>query len=336
MEYKNICDLVSIIVPCYNGEKFVDRCLESIYIQEYSDIELIVVDDGSTDCSKELILSWKEKFLEKKWNLKYYYQDNKGLGGAINAGLKLVSGAYISLLDIDDEYLPGAIAERVTYLKSHKDVWVVRSNGWVVKGKCKYLFIYEQCEKDIDDIFLALLRGETNNWAGSYMVRANELFEFYPNREIYQSRYGQNLQILLPLLYKRKCGYIDKPHMNYIQQANSLSQTIDENAKEKKELENMNGYKDIRVYMLNLIVKDEIEKNEYLRNIEGAFWRNIMSIALVEKNKELMCKAYQQMKKFEKPRIDDKIKYTKLIFPYCSFVLRVTRKIRYIISVVLK
>ncbi len=51
------------------------------------------------------------------------------------------------------------------------------------------------------------------------------LFKFYPEREIYQSKYGQNLQLLLPLLYNKKCGFIDKPHMNYNQQENSLTKT---------------------------------------------------------------------------------------------------------------
>ena len=111
---------------------------------------------------------------------------------------------------------------------------VVRSNGWYVRKNGKSLFIYDECEKNIQDVFTALLEGKTNNWAGSYMVRVSSLFKFYPEREIYQSKYGQNLQLLLPLLHNKKCGFIDKPHMNYNQQENSLTKTNVEKSKKKK------------------------------------------------------------------------------------------------------
>ena len=242
---------VSVIIPCYNGEKFIDRSIKSIYMQEYPEIELIVVDDGSTDNSKKKILAWESTLKDKGLELKYIYQNNAGPGAAINKGLKYVTGEYISLLDADDEYLPGAIIEKVQYLQQNSDMDVVRSNGWMVKGDNKFLFINDENEKAIEDVFLALLRGETNNWAGSYMVRAKSLFDFYPDREIYQSRFGQNLQFLLPLTYKKKCGFIDKPHMNYIQQENSLSQAKDKQELLRKSLENAAGYRDIRIHMLN-------------------------------------------------------------------------------------
>lgn len=319
---------VSIIVPCYNGEKFVDRSLGSIYEQDYPNIEVIVVDDGSTDNSREAISRWEERYSNKGFTLKYFFQKNQGLGGAINAGLKLVSGEYICLLDIDDEYLQGAISERVEFLQENRDIYVVRSNGWIVKDDQKYLFIYEQKEKEIEDVFLALIRGETNNWAGSYMVRADALFHFYPNREIYQSRYGQNLQFLLPLLYQRKCGYIDKPHMNYIRQEVSLSRTIDSNIAEQKSLENAEGYREIRIHMVNLIVQEEKKRREYRKQIDGAYWRSIMSLSLVNKNKALMKKAYRKMQNFEQPSIDDRIMYYSLFSQGIVFFLKLFRKIK--------
>lgn len=218
---------VSVIIPCYNGAGFIDRSLNSIYLQEYPSIEIIIVDDGSVDQSKEKALKWKQKFAIKNIELKYFYQENQGIGSAINSGLKLVTGDYIILLDVDDEFLPGAINEKVEYLQKHSDINVVRSNGWIIRKDLKYLFVYDETEKSNEDIFLALLRGETNNWAGSYMVRTKALFDFYTDREIYKSRFGQNLQFLLPLAYKNKCGFIDKPQMNYIQQDNSLSNPSD-------------------------------------------------------------------------------------------------------------
>ncbi len=320
---------VSIIVPCYNGEKFIDRCIDSIYQQSYPSIELIVVDDGSTDNSKEKILAWVECFKEKGYELKYFYKENGGLGSAINAGLKLVSGDYISLLDADDEYLPCSAEERVRYLQENPNVDVVRTNGWSVRENTKFLFVRDEAEKKIKDVFTALLRGETNNWAGSYMVRSKPMFEFYPDREIYQSRYGQNLQFLLPLIYRKECGFIDKPHMNYIQIGVSLSRSDDAEAAQKKDLENAAGYRDIRVHMLNEIVKDEAEKSYYLNKIEGSYWRGILNLASIHKNTELLKKSYSNILKYEEPSIEDKITYYSHISPKKAIPYKIIRKIKY-------
>lgn len=321
---------VSIIVPCYNGENFIDKNFNSIYNQDYSSIELILIDDGSVDASKETVFAWKNKLEERNIELKYYYQENQGLGAAINSGLKLVTGAYIILLDVDDEFLDGALSEKVKYLQENKNVNVVRSNGWIVKDNIKYPFVYDKKEKDNEDIFLALLRGETNNWAGSYMVRAKALFEFYPDREIYKSRYGQNLQFLLPLVYKNTCGFIDKPHMNYIQQGFSLSQTADSDEKESKSIENAKGYRDIRLHMVDAIISNE-EKEYYIKNIQGAYWRGIMSIALMSNNKKILKEAYLEMQKYEMPTIDDKINYYSVVSKYKMYILRIRRKLRRIL-----
>ena len=102
---------VSIIIPCFNGERFIDRCLHSIEIQNYPHIEVVVVNDGSIDQSESKILEWKEVLENKKISLIYIKQKNQGIGSAINTGLKYISGEYLLLLDIDDEYLQGALLE---------------------------------------------------------------------------------------------------------------------------------------------------------------------------------------------------------------------------------
>ncbi len=318
---------VSVIIPCYNGEAVIDRAISSIYTQDYGLVELVVVDDGSVDNSKSRILSWVEAFEKKGWVLHYVFQENKGLGGAINTGLKYVSGDYISLLDADDEYLPGSVCERAAYLDAHPECDVVRSNGWSVKGQRKHLFICEQKEKERKDVFVALLKGETNNWAGSYMVRAESLFRFYPDREIYTSRYGQNLQFLLPLTYSKHCGFIDKPFMNYIHQENSLTRTADEKLAKKRALENAAGYRDIRIYMTKLIVTDAKEQSGYLKMIDAAYWRSIMNLADIHEDENLLKEAYDQLKQIESPSIYDRILYFRKVRPAVAFLLRAWNKV---------
>lgn len=322
---------VSILIPCYNAESTIDRAIMSVFNQNFQDLELIVIDDGSTDNSKRRILAWKSKFTQKGMELIYLYQENEGPGSAINTGLKYVTGDFLMLLDADDEYLPGAISTRIQYFESNPKCTVVRSNGWRVCKDQKFLFVYDEGEKWRKDVFSALLRGETNNWAGSYMVRTDVLFEFYPDREIYTSRYGQNLQILLPALYYGESGFIDQPLMNYILQENSLSQTSNSQISEQKALANVEGFRSIREHMVDVIVKDPDEKQQYLTQIRGAYWRSIMYIALEHRNKLLMKHAAAQMRQFELFAVQDKIAYYRAIFPPAALGLRVWHKFKTIL-----
>ena len=85
--------LVSVIIPVYNGEKYLSLSIESIINQSYKNIELIIVDDGSTDNSKEII---------QKFNCKYFFQKNKGQSSALNLGWKNASGSILGYLSCDD------------------------------------------------------------------------------------------------------------------------------------------------------------------------------------------------------------------------------------------
>lgn len=91
-------DLISIIVPVYNVEKYLDKCLKSIINQTYQNIEIIIVDDGSTDSSKKICDNYKK--IDKR--VKVFHIKNTGLSGARNYGIKKCSGKYISFIDSDD------------------------------------------------------------------------------------------------------------------------------------------------------------------------------------------------------------------------------------------
>ena len=188
---------VSVIIPCYNGEKLIDTSLSSVLEQTYSNIEVIVVDDGSTDNSKAAIEKWIDKYSEKGYILKYVYQENRGPGGAVDTGLKHITGEYLTLLDADDRFLSESVEKRAEFLDNNPEYVGVRSNGWYVRESGRRLFICEDEEKQITDMFSALSFGKTNNWAGTYMIRTDAIFKVYPDRSIYPSRFGQNFQLLL-------------------------------------------------------------------------------------------------------------------------------------------
>jgi glycosyltransferase involved in cell wall biosynthesis len=113
---------VSVIIPCYNSAKFVDKTLQAVFNSTFSDFEVVFVDDGSTDDTKQILT-------EKGWlkRVRYVYQENKGLPAARNIGIKNAQGQYISLLDIDDRPLPDRLARLVSYLESHPEFKMVYS-----------------------------------------------------------------------------------------------------------------------------------------------------------------------------------------------------------------
>lgn len=91
-------DLISIIVPAYNAEKYLNRCIDSLVNQTYANIEIIIVDDGSKDNTPEMCKQWAQK----DSRIKVIHKENQGLGLARNTGLVNASGKYVSFLDSDD------------------------------------------------------------------------------------------------------------------------------------------------------------------------------------------------------------------------------------------
>lgn len=107
--------LVSIIVSCYNGEKYVAATLDSLITQTYHNIEIIVVDDGSADASAEIVKNYQDK------RIKYYFQENKGQCAALNKGFALSSGSLIKFYDADDILHPDVIEGQVKALEGKSE-----------------------------------------------------------------------------------------------------------------------------------------------------------------------------------------------------------------------
>jgi len=111
----NKIPLVTIITPTYNRAGFLAQTAESILSQDYSNIEYIIVDDGSTDNTKKIVFQIKNKY--KKRKIVYIKQKNAGETAAVNKGLSLAKGEIIAIINSDDPLLPGSVDEIVEYLK---------------------------------------------------------------------------------------------------------------------------------------------------------------------------------------------------------------------------
>lgn len=108
--------LVSIIIPVYNCEKYIGKCLESVLGQTYKNVEIIVIDDGSTDQSLEVI----NRTVQGNPNVKVIHQENQGLSATRNKGLENATGDYIAFLDGDD-YLGESYIERLIAAAEHNN-----------------------------------------------------------------------------------------------------------------------------------------------------------------------------------------------------------------------
>lgn len=121
---------VSIIVPSYNAAITIPETLDSILALEDQDFEAIIIDDGSTDNTREIISPYL-----RNPKIKYFHQQNKGLAGARNTGIKNSQGNYLVFLDADDIILPNKLNIQKEYLDRHSGVDLVYSNSqWFIEN----------------------------------------------------------------------------------------------------------------------------------------------------------------------------------------------------------
>ncbi len=196
--------LVSVITPCYNTGEIIHRLLDSILKQDYPSVEMLVVDDGSTDNSKKVILSYIPLFEKRGYSLEYTYQSNQGQSAAINNALKWVKGEFLAWPDSDDFYnRSDAISSFVRKFRElSNDYGAVRCLPTYVheknmKGYVQTKGINLDCNQ-----FYNCLYSTSFIWPpGNYVIKLCALDRVNPSREIYVSKdAGQNWQMLLPLL----------------------------------------------------------------------------------------------------------------------------------------
>ena len=107
--------IVSVVLPVYNCERYLGDAIESVISQTFTSFELIIINDGSTDCSADIIAAFHDK------RIRVLHQDNQGLAATLNRGIALARGKYIARQDQDDLSNPDRISLQVAYMQDHSD-----------------------------------------------------------------------------------------------------------------------------------------------------------------------------------------------------------------------
>lgn len=267
-------NLVSVIIPCYNGGAVVHRLLDSLLEQTYKNLEIIFVNDGSIDNTEDVVKEYISSFEKQGILFKYIYQDNRGLGGAINTGLEKISGEFFIWPDADDMLTPDSVEKKMRVLLENQDIPLVTSNAYITSSDEPYKPVCFLVKKNrnmySENLFEDYLfgRGVIVFCSGCHMMRT-EMFELANNgRKIYPARRGQNWQLLLPVLYRyKKRIWLDEALYYYIVSHNSMSKdfNVDDFLYRNDE------HKDILIHTVSTIILDKKECSIYLKQISDCY-----------------------------------------------------------------
>ena len=274
---------VSIIVPFYNVEKYIEKCLTSLVNQTLEEIEIILVNDGSKDKSIKVAKDFEQKYPAK---IRYYEKPNGGLGDARNFGIKFAKGEYIAFLDSDDYVEPTMYEEMYEMAIKEKSDMV----------ECDFWWEYPNKKKDDRGVEY---KNQNDMLLKARVVAWNKLIK----KDIYgkhpEARFAVGLRYedvegfykILP--YINKVSFIRKPFIHYVQRNNSISNT--QNKKNEEMfivLDNvLNYYKEKNIY-------EKFEKEleyTYTRYLLCSSLKRISKIQEKQIRKDLLEKTWNEL-----------------------------------------
>lgn len=307
-------ELVSVVTPCYNGEDYVSRFLDSILQQTYSAIELVFVNDGSTDRTEEIVNNYREKFETRSIRFIYQYQKNAGQAAALNKGLKLFTGQYLLWVDSDDTFSENFIEARVKYLEAHPEIMFCYGKAICIDEKESETIVSEiekRVNKDRYAFFEDVCINVKDVFFSGYMCRVDALDKVIENRDIYSGEGGQNAQLLLPLSwYYGEPGYVEESVYRYYLRGNSHSHSQNTSRKIIAQLER---YEKILIASIERIQDERAQT--YIPIIKNSYARQKFCNAVDTKCTKLIGHYFKELRRLRIIQFHDIlmiIKYTIL------------------------
>lgn len=216
---KDNLPLVSIVVPCYNHEKYVKTTIESIIQQTYENIELIIIDDGSSDKSVDIIKEMATLCKDRFHRFKFIHRENKGLCRTLNEGIDLAEGKYFCSLASDDIYIENKIKIQVEFLEKNNEYGMCYGKVLVFENSIKNTFDYNNSNKS-GLIFNDLINDGCFIPAPSVLIK-KEVFKIVGKYD--ESLWIEDWDMWLRIARKFKIGYIDKYFAYYRKHDSNIS-----------------------------------------------------------------------------------------------------------------
>ena len=285
--------LISIIIPVYNAEKEIERCIKSILNQTYKNIEVIIINDGSTDSSLEII----KKCIKEDSRVKLFDTENKGVSAARNLGIKEASGEYFCFVDADD-YVDEALIEKlITYTENDYDIVKYKAVSVDKNGKKIEDFdgnTFE--EKNGADAFNSLYANDVMlqvPWLYLYKKQFIVENDFsYPEGRVHEDFARTILMILKAkkMCSTNICGYY------YVQTDKSITRGNDDERSFQKSMDIIYHYD----YIINEIEKYNLDSDTKI-NVRAYLANNVILEAdnLSGDNQKRYIKALKTRKVFE-------------------------------------
>jgi len=277
---------LSIIIPVFNVEPFLKKCLDSVINQTYSNLEIILIDDESPDNCGEIC----DDYAKNDERIKVIHQKNKGLSGARNSGLKIVSGDYIAFLDSDDWIHPKMYETMMNIILSNK--LEIAECGIIEKKDDKEELSIKKptYEVIIEDCYQALSRIIKNSqfsvWRRIYNRSLLNDYEFLLNKT------SEDIYFTVDILKKTKrIGYIEYPFYNYRENPTSIT-------KSSYSLRRLNDSISASFYLKEKMKDYEVSKNKNLSKIitNHILWKLLLHYKRINYNSHLDTDYYYRKK----------------------------------------
>lgn len=310
---------VSIVVPVYNAEKTLKRCVDSIIQQSYTNWELLLIDDGSTDCSKKIC----EEYCQNDVRVVYFYKYNGGASSARNYGIAKATGQYISFIDSDD-WIEAQTVEKLLMeaLSSQAEYVIPRMR---IKIYSSEVCIEERYDKDAEPFrcnhativtdFLSIMK------KGILFSASGRLYslDYIRNNEV---MFPENIKILEDFCFNLRC--IEKgatlSHISYVAY-NFYVEDIGKYALKRNYEDFFTGIYEAQDRLMELFRSIGVQNDRYYNNFFIGYWG--MALNAVEKQERNLIKRYRFQQKVAK-----EVKREKLMENYSAE--SIDRSIRYL------
>jgi glycosyltransferase involved in cell wall biosynthesis len=299
----NVPSKVSIIVPVYNVENYLAKCLDSLINQTHQNIEILVVNDGSKDNSEQIIQEYAQKYPEK---IKPFSKENGGLSDARNFGIDRATGDYLGFVDSDDYITPTMFEEMITLAEKHQakmvicNIQKVDQNGNITQRLTQIPNMPEKIDLEKNfSVFSDL----------SYFA-CNKLFkkELFHEKRFKKGAHFEDIQLIPQLLLECKVlAQTQNFHYQYLERTDSITKTHTERG-----LDILKAVEDVeKVFKTSQYSK----KREELKNFqifEGVY--SFLAYLAFVKDAETFYEMSHKLKLFMKERdikIKDILKYSR-------------------------